>query len=109
MNRRDCLSAVLSLLLVVGLPAGVSAAHVVLNQRTLSFEGHSWVVLGGGARVSVRNPSGAREYDLYMVGGVVHRDYQPFYWGRQGRLPRVEEAVTDEDRRFYAFYRQQQL
>ena len=41
-----------------------------------------------------------------MKDGKVHRDYQP-YCMRWGHLPRIEQAVTDEDRRFYAFYRQQ--
>jgi hypothetical protein len=109
MNRRDRLPAVLSLLLVVGVPAGASAAHIVLHQKTFSFEGRPWVVLAGQSRVSVRNPNGGREYDLFVEGGVLKRDYQPFYCGRQGFAPRVEETVTGEDRRFYAFYRQQQF
>jgi hypothetical protein len=108
MERRDRKFALIVLALLLGVPAGVSAAHIALHQQTLTFEGCSWVVLTTDqSRVSVRNPNGGQEYNLFLEEGVLHRDRQPFYWGRQGLPPRVEEPVTDEDRRLYTFYRQQ--
>lgn len=106
MKRPDCWFALVILALLIGVPVGFSAAYITLHQQTIVFEGRPWVVLGGNSRVSVRNPSGEREYDLFVEGGVLCRDHRPFYWGRQGFLSRIEQRVTDEDRRFYAVYRQ---
>ena len=57
MNRRDRWPALLTLTLMLGLPAVVSAADIV-HQKTLMFEGRPWVVLATGRpRVS---PSATR-------------------------------------------------